>query len=305
MRSHDSCQPWEGLEQRAIHHGFRSNPDCFCYFCAPSYEGIAVLESPGEAANGKKRNCNNVPEQHTAAFGKLQPLQADNTLQMSLLTTHSHGCQPGTVVARKDIVMFARSPASTVHGFSALELLVVVALTGVIAAIAIPMTGNALGYYRLSGDARSVSNAIAVTKMRAAATFSRARLYVDLNGKSFHVETWQKTGTPAWVAEGGSNYLNSQNSFGFGSVGSAPPNTQDPIGQAPACLDSSSNPIGNTACIVFNSRGIPVDSSGAPTTANAMYLNDGATVYGSTVSATGMIRLWQTLLRSTPTWVLQ
>jgi prepilin-type N-terminal cleavage/methylation domain-containing protein len=193
------------------------------------------------------------------------------------------------------------------RGFSALELLIVVAISGVVAAIAIPMSGNALGYYRLSGDARNLSNAIAVTKMRAAATFSHARLYVDLNGKSFHIETWQKTGTPGWVAEAGTTYLNSQNAFGFGVVGTPPPNSQATINEAAQCLDAASTPIGNTACVVFNSRGIPVvDSSSAPpTAADALYVNDGATVYGVTVSATGMIRLWQSQIRSTPSWVQQ
>src|SRR5262245_13983879 len=84
-------------------------------------------------------------------------------------------------------------------GFSAVELLIVVAMIGGIAAMAAPMTGNALGYFRLSGDARGLSNALSVTKMRAAATFSKARVYVDLPGKSFHIETWRKTGTPGWV----------------------------------------------------------------------------------------------------------
>jgi prepilin-type N-terminal cleavage/methylation domain-containing protein len=186
-------------------------------------------------------------------------------------------------------------------GFSALELLVGVAITGVIAAIAIPMSGNSLGYYRLSGDARSVSNAIAVTKMRASATFSQARLYVDLNGKSFHIESWQKTGTPGWIAESGSTALNSQNSFGYGTVGSAPLNTQTTIAQSPACLDASANAIANTACVVFNSRGIPTSASSV----NAIYLTDGNLVYGATVSATGMVRLWQTRNNGTPAWLLQ
>jgi prepilin-type N-terminal cleavage/methylation domain-containing protein len=193
----------------------------------------------------------------------------------------------------------------SVHGFSALELLVVVAITGVVAALAIPMAGRSLEYYRLSGDARGISNAVAVTKMRSSATFSQARLYVDLNGKSFHIETWRKTGTPGWVSEGGDTYLNSQNSFSFGVVGTPPANTQTTIGQAPACLDSSSNPIANTACVVFNSRGIPVDSTGSPTAANALYVTDGSLVYGATVSATGMIRVWQTQQLATPSWVLQ
>ena len=60
---------------------------------------------------------------------------------------------------------------------------IVVGLIGVISAIAVPMFGNALANFRLSGDARSVSNAVAVAKMRAASDFSRVRLYVDLAGQ--------------------------------------------------------------------------------------------------------------------------
>jgi prepilin-type N-terminal cleavage/methylation domain-containing protein len=188
-------------------------------------------------------------------------------------------------------------------GFSVLETLVVVALIGVVAAIAIPMSGNALGYYRVSGDARSLSNEIAVAKMRAASTFGRARVYVDLNGKSFRIET-RKNATSNWVAESGTTYLNPQVSFGYGVVASAPPNTQASIGQAPACTNNSEEPIGNTACIVFNSRGIPIDSSGAPAS-TALYLTDGTGVYAATLSATGMTRLWRTQPTSTPSWILQ
>ena len=200
--------------------------------------------------------------------------------------------------------MFVRSPASSAHGFSALEMLFVLGITGVIAAIAVPLSGNALGYYRLSGDARSVSNALSVTKMRAAATFGRARIYVDMSAKTYRVET-QKDASSPWVADSGFNYLNPQNSFSYGAVGSAPLNTQTTIGQASPCLDASSHPIGNTACIIFNSRGIPIDSSGSPIGSYALYLTDGTAVYGATLSATGMTRLWRTPPTTTPSWILQ
>ena len=45
---------------------------------------------------------------------------------------------------------------------------------------------------------------------------------------------------------------------------------------------------------MFNSRGIPIDSTGAATGANAVYLTDGTAVYATTVSATGMTQLWWT-----------
>ena len=69
--------------------------------------------------------------------------------------------------------------------------------------------------------------------------------------------------------------------------------------------DHAGNDIGNTSCIVFNSRGVPVDSTGAATSLDALYLNDGKSAYGITVSATGMIRTWRAGPQSTATWVLQ
>ena len=72
------------------------------------------------------------------------------------------------------------------RGYSLIEVLTVVAITGVVMVIAVPMMGNLFGFFRLSGDARSISNAIAVAKMRAASDFSRVRIYVDLSGRTFN-----------------------------------------------------------------------------------------------------------------------
>ena len=185
-----------------------------------------------------------------------------------------------------------------------LEVLFVAAIAATVAAIAIPMTGNALGYARLSGDARSISNAVAVAKMRAASDFSQARLYVDLGANSHHMETYVKTGTPGWVARTGPTSLSSGVSLGYGSLGTPPAYTQGSIGQAPACRNDAGTPIDNTACIVFNSRGIPIDSSGGPTTADAVYVTDGTAVYVTTVAVSGMIQLWRSG-PATASWVKQ
>jgi prepilin-type N-terminal cleavage/methylation domain-containing protein len=193
------------------------------------------------------------------------------------------------------------------NGFSILEIITVLGIIGVISAIAVPMFANAIAGFRVSGDARSVSNAAAVAKMRAASDFSRVRLYVDLDARTHKIQSWSKASEVppkcCWVTEGGTTALSTGVNFGFGVVAAAPPNTQATIGQAAPCTADDDTPIANTACIMFNSRGVPVDSSLAPTK-DALYVTDGAMVYGVTVAATGMLRLWRTLPVETPQWVV-
>ena len=177
-------------------------------------------------------------------------------------------------------------------------------MIGVISAMAVPMFANALAEFRVSGDARNVSNAVAVAKMRAASDFSRVRLYVNLSDRSFHIESFNKA-TSEWGIEGGNTFLSSGVSFSQGAVATPPPSTQATIGQAPLCTDDAGVPIANTACIMFNSRGVPIDSSFAPTGLDALYVTDGPTVFGVTVAATGMLRGWRTLATATPSWVLK
>lgn len=209
------------------------------------------------------------------------------------------------------VFSFRAHPASE-KGFSLIEMMMVVAIIGVLAAITVPMSGNAVRYLKLSGDARDLSNAAAVTKMRAAAKFTQARLYIDITGRAFYVQTFDKTisvacPTGCWVNEGGTTQLSSTVSYSYGPVTSAPPNTQTTIGQAPQCMNTAATPvaIANTACMIFNSRGLPVDSTGSPTGMDAAYVTDGSAVYGITVAATGFTRLWRTNYTSTPSWSLQ
>jgi Tfp pilus assembly protein FimT len=204
-----------------------------------------------------------------------------------------------------------QKPSLGVDGFSLMELMLVVGLTAVIATMAVPMITRTVGGFTLTGDAHALANAASLAKLRAAAAFTQSRLFVDLGANSFHVETWQK-GTPgSWVTEGGITGLASNDTFSFGVVGSAPPNSQTTIAQAPACVSNAGTAIGNTACVLFNSRGIPVAAAGAPpavgapTGSDVLYLTDGTAVYGLTLSATGLIHLWRTNPTVTPSWGLQ
>ena len=190
-------------------------------------------------------------------------------------------------------------------GYTLLEVLLVAGLIGVVSAIAIPMTVNSMRGFRIDGDARSISGMIALAKMRAASAFSRTRVYVDLDANSYRLETQKSHGAP-WVAEGGTTRLSAGVApWDDDEPFSAPPNAEDPIVQAPACLDAADTPIENTACVVFNSRGIPIDPvTGTPTGSGAVYVTDGIVVHGITISATGLTQVWQRFATS-ETWVKQ
>lgn len=181
-------------------------------------------------------------------------------------------------------------------GFSIIELLATLAIVGVVAATALPSTSRTLSDLRLSGDARNVHHVVGLAKMRAAARFTRERLYVDHTTNTFHLEFWDKSLSPAnWADElDPTQSLQRDVSFGFGSLTAPPANTQATLAQAPLCKTYQGNDISNTSCIVFNSRGIPLDGSGNITGDSALYLTDGTGTYGVTLSQTPLIRLWWT-----------
>jgi Tfp pilus assembly protein FimT len=190
-----------------------------------------------------------------------------------------------------------------------IELLVVVGILGLMAALALPNLRSATSGYRLTGDARTVARTVAVAKMRAAAAFTRVRLRADIGTGTFQIERWDTTATPnAWVPDGGVERLSSGVAFGFGGLTSSPPNTQG-TGTIfhRACFDNATPPvaIAGTACIVFNSRGVPVDSTGAPLGGNAIYVTDGTAVYGAMVAATGLANLYWTPYRTPAVWQKQ
>lgn len=190
-------------------------------------------------------------------------------------------------------------------GYTAIEMMVVMSLMGLLTAMSVPSMSAMLGYYRLSGDARSVSNTLAVAKTRAAAAFTRGRLYVDLTSGDYHVETWRKSGTPGWVAEGSYGSLSAGNSFGLAGTATPPPNTQSAIGLSPECQNDLGQMVPGTACVVFNSRGVPVDAIGVPTGAGGLYVTDGAAVYAVTIAASGLTRVWRAQAVGAPVWVRQ
>jgi prepilin-type N-terminal cleavage/methylation domain-containing protein len=188
------------------------------------------------------------------------------------------------------------------RGFTLIETLVVVALVGVLGAIAVPAMSSATRGYRLAGDARTLAHTVSLAKMRAAAAFTRVRLRADTGARTLSIEEWNGG---AWVVRGGLQRLSPGVAFGFGGLVLAPPNTQTTIALSSACLDTADPPapISGTACIVYNSRGVPINSTGAPIGGNGLYLTDGVAVYASMVAATGLNTLWWTPYATPPRWL--
>jgi len=190
-------------------------------------------------------------------------------------------------------------------------MLMVVGITTVVAAIAVPMTSNTMKNFKITGDARSLSSAVSLAKLRAASQFTQTRVYADRSARTFRVESWRKTGLPGWVVDQADTSLSSSVTFGFGIVTTPPTATQDAIGQAPACVDTAGAAVANTSCLLFNSRGIPADQAGAPpavggpTGNGGLYITDDQWVFGLTLSATGLSRVWSTTVKATPSWVQQ
>jgi prepilin-type N-terminal cleavage/methylation domain-containing protein len=185
-------------------------------------------------------------------------------------------------------------------GFSLTELLLVVGLIAIVCGIALPMADSTSREFRLKGDAQGIANLVALAKMRAASLYSRTRIRADLAARTVRLEVWVPT-NPAnkqvgnWVVDGGEKLLSTGVTFGVANRTTPPANTQNAIGQSPQCSASDSlnaNPVADTACIVFNSRGIPVDGNGDPTGGNALYITDGAAVYATTITATPLVRQW-------------
>jgi len=189
------------------------------------------------------------------------------------------------------------------HGFSLVEVLMVTLIIIVLAAIGIPSLMSMVRGLRTAGDARDLNGTIMQAKMRASSDFARTRLYADLSANTFRIEILP-SGSAGWTPDctgtGSCNqFLSRGVSFGYGSLTSPPTNTQSALAQAPACKDDTGiADIANTACIIFNSRGIPVSPGNSPypspTPDDAIYVTDGKSVTGVTVALTGLSRVWRT-----------
>ncbi len=210
------------------------------------------------------------------------------------------------------------------RGFTLLEVLVVLAVTAILMAFAVPQFQRITQALRISGDMRDITGTVGQAKMHAAADFTHGRARANLVANTFQLETWNKAGNggagcwqtvgdptnPCTIGASPIQPLSTGVTFGFGAMTAPPPNTTAALAQAPACqIGYSGGPalgtIGGTACIEFNSRGIAIDALGAPTGNGAFYVNNGNMVYGVTMAAAGPPLNWTSYDRANSTWYNQ
>lgn len=173
-----------------------------------------------------------------------------------------------------------------------LELMIVVLIFLVIAAIAIPQAWTAIKIYKLHSDATSVASMLNVARMEAASNYAPYRLVINVGANSY----WDEHLCGRTLSTTDSNCTSAYKSF---STANIPPLLKLPkiasgvqyLSQGdsfasclPSVVTSGTYPgevAGNpTGCptnpdpyyIYFNTRGSPVDDTGSP-------LNGAAAVY--------------------------
>jgi prepilin-type N-terminal cleavage/methylation domain-containing protein len=181
------------------------------------------------------------------------------------------------------------------HGFSMIEMMVVVILLLILSAMVIPSGMIMERQFRVGSDTRAIAAQLNLARMRAAAGYTHARVYMDLSGNTYRLQVWNKSGG-CWQTDGGSSDcpqttspvtgLSSGGTYGFGSLTAGPTAATSTTAQSPVCTTgvagaSPGTNISNTACIEFNSRTYPVNSSNTIVASDAIYLTNNSQFFSA------------------------
>jgi len=175
------------------------------------------------------------------------------------------------------------------RGFSLAELMILVVVIAATAAMSAPIFTNSMRDMRLIGDVQNISTTLGLAKIKSTSQLTRYQMALNLSQGSWSLQKFNQ-GTGNYEVEGSVNALSS----GIKSSGIL---FKTGSGSAPPGFPTTSSNI-----IRFNTRGIPIDNAGIPTTNNVIYLSDGRLQFAVTVSLSGKVQVWRS--RGTQ-WVLQ
>lgn len=168
------------------------------------------------------------------------------------------------------------------RGISLPELLVGLAIMTVLSALVAPNLLSGLNAYRLNAALNTIAGKLTVAKYKAQAQATDYEIAVDAanNDYQFDVLTSTNPRTFALASNEAVESLPYDISFGYGAV------------TAPAGDPGDQPTLAQSSAICFNSQGVPVDSSGVPTAANAIYLSNSGQIGAVTVSLAGRVQVW-------------
>jgi len=175
------------------------------------------------------------------------------------------------------------------QGFSMLEILVVIAIVGIIAAFALPNALTFVKGYRLHANASAIAAQLNVTRFRATSQYKPYRLSINTSaGTSTRERLSTSYASPqseeAIPLDRGVRYL-----------------TTCPVSAKPGSIGSSVTAA--STAVYFNTRGLPVDSGGITYNNNVVYLANDNNLYDAvTVSLGGKVTIWN-YNTSTAAWV--
>lgn len=190
------------------------------------------------------------------------------------------------------------------HGFSLIEMMLVVGILAVTAAVALPSVVSSLKGYHLHADAAALADDANVARMRSASQYAPYRLNINTSSGTFSMEKLcgDTTSSADANCSGGTNPYAafSTPAIELGTQYAAPGDTYascrpSSVSAYPGDITGDAAGCPTLLQVYFNTRGIPVNTSGGPLT------NGGAVIYISnqnnltdavTFSLGGRVAVW-------------
>jgi prepilin-type N-terminal cleavage/methylation domain-containing protein len=159
------------------------------------------------------------------------------------------------------------------RGFTLIELSIVLGLTAIVAAFAIPVLSDSMRGMQLISDARKIATTMSYAKLSATSQMTSYRLSFDLDNNQWSLLKRDRT-SGDFELQQAVNRL----SDGVADSGIA---FKDDSESAPAGF-----PTDSATAITFNTRGIPNGIS-------IVYLSNEDTDYAVSVSLAGKVQIWR------------